>query len=609
MAMRREALVLWGILVILTGVSGLVLLIGFNTGFDTARTLADLLARDGSADPFTPTLYQRLQLPVTLLGVILLALCAAMLFWKRRTQSLVSSAATRVAQFMALFWRDARTIVADLRAIRLERREVLFLAGILLLALAARLAFIMQPFKHDEAYTVTVFANQPLWGALSDYHLPNNHLFHTLLVHLTYSLFGYSQWAVRLPSLLAGMLTIPVLYLLARILHGRTVAVIATASAAAVPVMIDFAAQARGYTLIILFSLLLFILGVYVRRHANRFAWALMVVLVVLGIYTIPIFYFSYASFLVWLGLGFLFGDIDFKAYGSRWHFVAWLIISGILTVLFTVLVYLPPVLRSGLDKVLPYQVSDPLTYPLFLQEVEVRLAEFLEIALAELPLVLGWIAAIGIVLSVLLPLRSDYVQPQTRGRVPLQIAVLIGTFGMIFALRAPPWARFLTFLVPLVLMWAAAGWVGLLRLITRQFHQRWKVEYALAALVVLAAIGFTVLRIATHRNAGFDVVGREEQVARFLQSGLQPSDMIVIPDPQDAAVWYYWRLYGFDPEYFEDGRPIHRVLVVIDPTQDQTLQSALEYRGPQDVPLNLPASQQVYHAGNLQVFELFPAR
>jgi hypothetical protein len=354
MAMRRETLALWVILVILTGVSGLVLVIGFNTGFDTARTMADLLARDGSADPFTPTLYQRLRLPVTLLGVILLALCAAMLFWKRRAQSLVSSSAARAAQFSARLWHDARTFAADLRAINLERREILFLAGILLLALAARLAFIMQPFKHDEAYTVTVFANQPLWDALSDYHLPNNHLFHTLLVHLTYSLFGYSQWAVRLPALLAGLLTIPALYLLARTLHGRTVAVIAAASAAAVPVMIDFAAQARGYTLIILFSLLLFILGIYVRRHANRFAWALIVVLVVLGIYTIPIFYFSYASFLVWLGLGFLFGDIDFKAYGSRWHFVVWLVISGILTVLFTVLVYLPPVLHSGWIKCCP---------------------------------------------------------------------------------------------------------------------------------------------------------------------------------------------------------------------------------------------------------------
>jgi hypothetical protein len=390
--MRKDVHILWTGLVILTGLSGLVLLIGFNAGFDTARALADFLARDGSADPFTPTLYQRLRLPVTLLGVILLALCAAMLFWKRRSQSLVSSAAARVAQFMARFWRDARTFAADLRAIALERREILFLAGILLLALAARLAFIMQPFKHDEAYTVTVFANQPLWGALSDYHLPNNHLFHTLLVHLTYSLFGYSQWAVRLPALLAGLLNIPALYLLSRTLHGRSVAVIATASAAAVPVMIDFAVQARGYTLIILFSLLLFILGIYVRRHANRFAWALIVVLVVLGIYTIPIFYFSYASFLVWLGLGFLFGDIDFKAYGSRWHFVAWLAVSVILTVLFTVLVYLPPVVRSGLDKVLPYQVADPLTYPLFLQEVEVRLAEFLDIALVELPMALGWI-------------------------------------------------------------------------------------------------------------------------------------------------------------------------------------------------------------------------
>jgi hypothetical protein len=238
-----------------------------------------------------------------------------------------------------------------------------------------------------------------------------------------------------------------------------------------------------------------------------------------------------------------------------------------------------------------------------------VRLAEFLDIALVELPLALSGIIAVGIVLSVFLPLRSVSVQPQTRVRVPLQIAVLIGTFGMIFALRAPPWARFLTFLVPLALMWAAAGWVSLLRLIAHLLHLRWKLEYTLAALVVLAAIGGTLLRFATHRNAGFDVVGREEQVARFLQSELQPGDMIVIPDPQDAALWYYWRLYGFDPEYFEDGRSIERVWVVIDPTENQTLQSALDYRGPQGVLLDLPVAQQIYQSGNLQVFKLIPER
>jgi hypothetical protein len=138
--------------------------------------------------------------------IILLALCAAMLFWKRLSQSLVSSAAARVAQFMARFWRDARTFTADLRAIWpwSEVKSCSWQASCCWRSQPAWL-FIMQPFKHDEAYTVTVFANQPLWGALSDYHLPNNHLFHTLLVHLTYSLFGYSQWAVRLPALLAGI--------------------------------------------------------------------------------------------------------------------------------------------------------------------------------------------------------------------------------------------------------------------------------------------------------------------------------------------------------------------------------------------------------------------
>jgi hypothetical protein len=55
--MRKDVHILWTGLVILTGISGLVLLIGFNAGYDTARALADFFARDGSADPFTPTLY------------------------------------------------------------------------------------------------------------------------------------------------------------------------------------------------------------------------------------------------------------------------------------------------------------------------------------------------------------------------------------------------------------------------------------------------------------------------------------------------------------------------------------------------------------------------
>jgi hypothetical protein len=606
--MRKDFIGFWKTLVIGFTAAGLTMLVLFNTGFALARAAADLLAKDGSADPFTPVLYESLRLPVSIVGVILLVLSAAMLIWKSGSQRVVAAILAGLGRLWRRFSGDARQFLADLRRVRLGRGEVALLAGIILLAVIARAFFVMQPFKHDEAYTVAVFANQPLKDALSDYHLPNNHLFHTLLVHLVYSVFGYLQWAVRLPSLLAGVLTVPALYLLARTLHGRTTAVIAAAAAAAMPVMIEFATQSRGYTLIMLFSLLLFILGIYIRRRPNLLAWMLVVLVVVLGIYTVPIFYFSYVSFLVWMGLAWLAGDINFRAYGSRWKFIGWGFISGLLTVILTVLLYTLPALRSGLNQVLPYQVSDPLSYSLFLQEADVRLSEFVSLSLMELPGFVGWLLAIGFIVSLLLPLHSETVSQGMRVRIPLQVAVVVGTFGLIFALRAPPWARFLTFLVPLALMWAAAGWVGLLKVIQNHISIRWKLEHALAVLVIATALAGSILRFQTNPVAGFDGIGKEEQVTIFLESQVQEQDFIVVDHPQDAAVWYYWRLYGLDPVYFRRDRPFNRIFVLVDPTDQQTLDSVLANRGPDPSFLYLDAAEVVLQLGSMQIIAM-PAR
>jgi hypothetical protein len=194
------------------------------------------------------------------------------------------------------------------------------------------------------------------------------------------------------------------------------------------------------------------------------------------------------------------------------------------------------------------------------------------------------------------------------RVRIPLQVAVVVGTFGLIFALRAPPWARFLTFLVPLALMWAAAGWVGLLKVIQNHISIRWKLEHALAVLVIATALAGSILRFQTNPVAGFDGIGKEEQVTIFLESQVQEQDFIVVDHPQDAAVWYYWRLYGLDPVYFRRDRPFNRIFVLVDPTDQQTLDSVLANRGPDPSFLYLDAAEVVLQLGSMQIIAM-PAR
>jgi hypothetical protein len=124
-----------------------------------------------------------------------------------------------------------------------------FVVGLLVLVFLGagiRWLFVSQPMRYDEAYTVVGFAARPLWNAISDYHLPNNHVFHTLLVHGMVQVFGFQEWAVRLPALLAGVACIPLVYLAGTALYDRPTGLLAAAWVAFSPLLIDASTTPAG---------------------------------------------------------------------------------------------------------------------------------------------------------------------------------------------------------------------------------------------------------------------------------------------------------------------------------------------------------------------------
>src|SRR5205085_519782 len=68
------------------------------------------------------------------------------------------------------------------------------------LAAGARLLYLFQPMRYDEAVTHGGYAANPIYLLLCKYDFPNNHVFHSLCVHLTCRLFGDDPWAIRLPA-------------------------------------------------------------------------------------------------------------------------------------------------------------------------------------------------------------------------------------------------------------------------------------------------------------------------------------------------------------------------------------------------------------------------
>src|SRR3954454_8588885 len=130
---------------------------------------------------------------------------------------------------------------------RLGDRRVL-LAGIVLLALACRLAGVGDRLSADEGYSWLV-GSAPDPGAFLELLARYENtppLFYLLLSPLP--IHDDEVW-LRLPSLLAGVATVPVLYAAVRALLGTRAALLSALALAVAPYAVSFSNYARGFTL------------------------------------------------------------------------------------------------------------------------------------------------------------------------------------------------------------------------------------------------------------------------------------------------------------------------------------------------------------------------
>ncbi len=113
------------------------------------------------------------------------------------------------------------------------------------LALLLRVPLLAQSLWYDEAFTkrlVDIPLQNFIPALMGDVHPPG----HYLLARLSVSIFGMSDVALRLPSLVAGMAMIYLVYRLALLLHNdRASAQLAAAITALLPAMLYYSTEAR----------------------------------------------------------------------------------------------------------------------------------------------------------------------------------------------------------------------------------------------------------------------------------------------------------------------------------------------------------------------------
>jgi hypothetical protein len=547
------------------------------------KPFLDSIMPDGNFNSLKPWNADVFKLLFGLGGLVFL--CLAVLTGLRRWNLFAS--------FSHQFWIDAGRFFVSLRP-RMD--DLGFLAAVLVimvLAVIYRLEYINSPLHHDEAYTYVAFAHS-LISAVTDYHLPNNHVFHTILVFLSTRIFGIQPWAVRLPAFTAGVLLVPAVYWLAKRLYDRWTALAAALLVAWLPTLVTYSTNARGYTLVALFTLLTLTLGNIVLKEKNLFVWMLISLFSALGIFTLPVMLFPFGILFVWLFLG---NQVEGTGpYRSKLDFLRYWVAAGFSAALLTGLFYTPILIFTGSEKVFANGFVAPLPWANLVETLSHRFSETWVEWTSKVPLMVVIILAAGWTLSLIFHRRLS------TSRVPLQLAALLWIAALIIIQRPDAWAKVWLFLLPLMLLWAAAGTVELLVKIQLKFLRGLPLAGIVVGLALLAGIQHAAW-LAPQLPVLWAGRGSEEKAVLFVQSQLRDGDLIIVAPPDDAPVWYYSELHGINNTHLDPHMAFDRAFVLVDTVEGQTPASVIAERGPEPGMVNVGSCDLLDTFGKIQVY------
>ncbi|MBI4494294.1 MAG: glycosyltransferase family 39 protein [Chloroflexi bacterium] len=508
-----------------------------------------------------------------------------------RLSGLVLLLAAAVVQVMARSFQDfleeavvsapalVGAIRGGLRTMFLPQYRLCLVGAILivLIGTVARVSFLSQPARYDEAHTFNEFASRPLYYALSFYPEPNNQLFHTLLVHISSMLLGNQLWAIRLPALVAGILLVPTTYVLGHLLYGRSAGLLAAAAVAGSSFLVEYSTNARGYTLLTLLFLATLSLVAYARQTGNRAALLVSAILAALGFYTIPTMLYAFAPILAWAVVSIL--TAPTREIGRRGQELGLFVVPLAITGILVFLLYLPVILVSGPENLLSNRFVTPLGWDQVLASLPGSLASTWSFWNRDVPGVISVAFAAGVVVATV------FVQDTGRGRVPLPLLAVGCCVSLVLAQRVVPFERVWIFLLPLYFLVACSGIVCVAKVVGARLEQRGKAIQAAAvasvALAVLMSAHVLVNRSVLYSSETGNFQDAEAitvTVRDIVQAGDRVQTIVPASLPQ---IQYYFKRHGLDPSLLvRDAEPGGRLFVIAPQPPPASLSTELQAVG-----------------------------
>ena len=506
--------------------------------------------------------------------------------------------------------REPRSLRATFEHLFLPERDprstFTILGVITLIGFFLRIIDLNQSIAYDEAYTFIHFASRPFQHILADYSAPNNHIFHTILMGIAYRLLGGEPWALRLPAFTAGILMIPAMFIAARRSFSRYQALAAAGLVAVIPLFINYSVNGRGYTMLVLFALLLAnFAGILVVRQSKP-ALIAFTLTAALGFYTIPIFLYPMAGISLWVAATYLFAreprQVKLRMLGV---FVAACLVAGILTVV----LYSPVIIfGSGLSSIIGNEIVKSLSWSTFVENLDPRLLKAWNKWMIGISPAIEYLFLGGFLISLL------FYRKVSNQKLPLQFFLAFAVAVLLVLQRVSPLPRIWIYLEAFYLMFAAAGVIWLVHLSLQKSAGLSFTERLLSFAIPLVFIAaFTMMLIARAQNPVFqdqDLLP-EAYAADYIATHLEPDDTIVAAGPVDIQTAYYLSLRGisFDRFYKRDHpADIQNALVM--------LRENSKYKTPEGVvnffklndSLDLSAAKLVFEYASVQIYSV-PAK
>jgi uncharacterized membrane protein len=504
-----------------------------RTSYETWKIRADAFSTSGSADGFTTALFSQMLIKLKLIQYLCFGSAFTGILCHRLFLSLIvalfNKSIKELMSFTEILWTATKNVVAK------NRLAIGILFCIVIAGTISRVFFLFEPMRCDESYTFMHFAKRPLYLILSNYSLPNNHVLHSIAMHYSFYIFGNHLWALRLPALIAGLCLIPLTYLTAAKLYNTIAGIIAAILVASSAVLIDYSVDARGYTMVCMFTLLLILLAIFLQRSVNPFAWLSYSIIGALGLYTVPVMLYPIASVSAWLALLIY---CENKQTIQKIRLWANLLLSLTVLSACTLLLYSPIILTTGLQSIFGNRFVTPLPPNIFLSELSNSFKLVWFSWNADLAFLASAMIGGGFLISLFLVFKSSKI------KVPLLIGPLAVVPALLFLQKVAPGERTWLFLLLIYLISSAGGLSVLLHRFTKINRSPVPVRIfgiMIALFVTVALCAQTIAGdfIATNPEKG--KLRAAKAMTLRLKSLLKSGDAIFLGSPFLEILEYYF--------------------------------------------------------------------